>query len=337
MVESLVRDVVAFVAQTVGTYLPGTMFSFIDGVEAALALILVGIISGLVGSLVVGNRMAFFSDALAHCAFAGVGLGIFLGLVTGASSDSETIRWSLTPIMVVFGTCMGLSIAYVLDKTSQANDTVIGVFFAGAIGLGAIFLKAGRARAYIPPEDFLFGDLVTLGPHDILELLLLACGTAFVLIFLYNSLVFASFNPSLARSRGVPVRTLKYIFIVILALVVNVCLKVVGVLLINAMLIVPAAAAANVARNVRQLMMLSIVLAVTVGLAGQWLAWEIGQRTAAAGQRLDLGETGTIVLLAVGCYFLSIFLGRSEGRRRQWRQDPTIPSERPDEKVATNR
>ncbi len=314
--------------------MPNTMLSHVDAVEAALALLFVGFISGLVGSLVVGNRMAFFSDALAHCAFAGVGLGIFLGLVTGASSDSDTIRWWLTPLMIGFGACMGLGIAFVLDKTSQANDTVIGVFFAAAIGLGAVFLKAGGARAYIPPEDFLFGDLVTLGPQDILELFLLAFATGLSLFFLYNSLIFASFNPSLARSRGVSVRTLKYLFIVLLALVVNICLKVVGVLLINAMLIVPAAAAANIARNVRQLVLLAIALAIAAGLGGQYLAWEIGTRTAGSGQRLDLGENGTIVLLAVLFYFLSIGVGKYFESRTKTQENLGGPDRKLDGELA---
>lgn len=287
----------------------GTMYHFPFVVAGTLALILIGLICGGVGSLVVGNRMAFFSDALAHCAFAGVGLGILLGLVTGASVD-ELAPWIL-PIMVVFGVIVGLGIAFVRDQTSQANDTVIGVFFAGAIGLGAIFLKAGSQRKYFPPEDFLFGNLVDVKADNLAILLLLGLLTALVLIFLYNGLVFTSFSPSLARSRGISVRALSYLFIVLLALVVNLCLLTVGALLINALLIVPAATAANVCRNMRQLFATSILLCMLCGLVGQWLAWEVQVNTV-----LDPGESGTIVVLAVLLYFFSIPLGAFLRQRR---------------------
>src|SRR5438552_1021825 len=98
---------------------------------AFVVVVLVSTICGAVGSLVVGNRMAFFSDALAHSAFAGVGLGLLVGLLTGAEGNSF-LPW-LTAIMVVFGILVGVGIVFVREKSGQANDTIIGVFFAGAI------------------------------------------------------------------------------------------------------------------------------------------------------------------------------------------------------------
>src|SRR5262249_9502512 len=154
-------------------------------------------------------------------------------------------------VMVAFGVVIGLGIAFVREFTAQANDTVIGVFYAGAIGLGAIFLKAGSSRRYLPPEDFLFGNLVTVQPMDLIVLAALAVGAGGVLAVMYNHLLFTSFNRSLALSRRVPVRLCNYLFIVLLALIVNLCLKVVGAMLINALLIVPAATAANLSRNMR--------------------------------------------------------------------------------------
>src|SRR5215207_5274632 len=100
-----------------------------------LTLIVMCLVCGMVGSLVVGNRMAFFSDALAHCAFAGVALGLLLGVLSGA--DREMFPHLITLFMIAFGIFMGLAIALVRDHTSQANDTIIGVFFAAALGLGA--------------------------------------------------------------------------------------------------------------------------------------------------------------------------------------------------------
>lgn len=274
-------------------------------VRGALALILVGVVCGSIGSLVVGNRMAFFSDALAHCAFAGVGLGLLIGIVTGTQRDTVT-AW-LTPIMVGFGIVMGLGIAVIRDKTSQPNDTIIGVFFALAIGMGAIFMKAGSQRQFLPPEDFLFGDLISIPTADIVALMGLVVLTSVVIYFLYNRLIFASFSPTLARSRGIPVRLLSYLFIVLLAVIVNLCLKTVGVLLINGLIIAPAATASNLAKNVRQLFLLSIILCVASGLLGQIIAWEISMRNS---YDFDPGESGVIVVFAVLLYFISIPLGK---------------------------
>src|SRR5215208_3512017 len=112
----------------------GTHYFMMKGI---VALLILCPLCGMVGALVVGNRMAFFSDAMAHCAFAGVALGVILTLAMGAGRDPEEFRWVVPLIMVVVGAVVGLGIAYVKEKTQLASDTVIGVFFAGAIGFGA--------------------------------------------------------------------------------------------------------------------------------------------------------------------------------------------------------
>lgn len=287
----------------------GTFLHYPFNLIGLIAITLVSLVCGGVGSLVVGNRMAFFSDALAHCAFAGVGLGLLLGLVTGTSTEQFKVWVPL--VMVALGVVFGLSIAFVREKTGQASDTIIGVFFAGAIGLGAIFLKMGSARQYIPPEDFLFGNLVSVTLLDVFLLAGLVLLTAGVVGFLYNRLVFASFSRSLATSRRIPVVALNYLFICLLAVVVNLCLMIVGALLINALLIVPAAAAANVSRNMRQLFWTSIGICLAVGVLGQYLSWVI---KLPGGQAP--GEGGTIVLLSVLVFFASMVIGPALQRRR---------------------
>src|SRR5262249_3631386 len=117
---------------------PADTYLSVDiNVKALLAIVLVSLICGAVGSLVGGNRMAFFSDALAHCAFAGLALGLLLGYAAGAKINEEFQAWLVPLVMVSFGVVVGVLIAYVREKTHLASDTVIGVFFAGAIGLGA--------------------------------------------------------------------------------------------------------------------------------------------------------------------------------------------------------
>ena len=178
-----------------------TFLSYSFNVRALLAVMVVSLLCGAASSLVVGNRMAFFSDALAHCAFAGVSLGFLVALLVGVRRQSDFTNW-ITFIMVVFGMCVGIAIAYVREKTALASDTVIGVFFAGAIGFGAMFFAVANKRAYFNPESFLFGDPQTVNSEDLLVLLGLAGVTALFLLFFYNSLVFTSFNPSLPARGG---------------------------------------------------------------------------------------------------------------------------------------
>jgi zinc transport system permease protein len=281
---------------------PGTFFYYKVNISGMLAVILVSLVCGAVGSLVVGNRMAFFSDALAHCAFAGVALGLLMGVFTGAEGAEAFNLW-ITLVMVAFGIVVGLAIAVVRETTGQANDTVIGVFFAGAIGLGAIFLQVGSGRQYMPAEQFLFGNLATIQPGELLVLFCLVAVTAGMLVWLYNDLTLTSFNRSLALSRRIRVRLCNYLFIILLALIVNLCLKVVGALLINALLIVPAATAARTARNMRRLFWGSIGLCLLAGVGGHLLSWNL--RIPVVGQRkwTSPGESGTIVLLSVLLYF----------------------------------
>ena len=289
-----------------GLFPQGNFFNSPLNVCALLAILLTGLACGSVGGLVVGNRMAFFSDALAHCAFAGVALGILFCLI--AQVPQEQFRHWITPVMVGFGVVIGLLIAWVRDRTGLANDTVIGVFFAFAVGLGAVFMKLASQRIRVfNPESFLFGDPLLATPLDLLYLTcLLALCFAFLLRF-YNEMILTSVSPSLALSRNIRVTLLRYLFVLLLGLLVNLCLQVAGILLINGLLIVPAAAAANLSRNLRQFFRWTIAITVAAGLGGQWLSWEISNRF----DRTDLGITGPIVVLCCAAFFLSMILGRS--------------------------
>jgi zinc transport system permease protein len=275
-------------------------------VRTVLAIVLACLVCGAAGSLVVGNRMSFFSDALAHCAFAGVALGFLLALFAGMSwAAIREDRLFLTSVMVGFGILIGILIAFVREKTSLSNDTVIGVFFAGAIGLGAMLLKAVSARGFINLEALLFGDptLATELDLELLTWLLLLTGT--FLWLGYNDMVFASFSTSLARSRGISTRLWDYGFIVLLGVIVNLCIQVVGVLLINAMLIVPAATAANWSRNMRQFFRNSVLLALLVGVLGFGISLFL-QIPDPPREALRFGISGTIVVTSVLFFTLSM-------------------------------
>jgi zinc transport system permease protein len=285
-----------------------TFFWFDYNVRGVLAVLLVSLCCGAVGSLVVGNRMAFFSDALAHCAFAGVALGFLMALAAGVRDQADFYEW-ITPVMVAFGIAVGVAIAYVRQRTNLASDTVIGVFFAGAVGFGAILLKIVSRYGYFDPENFLFGDPLTVRSQDLVYLCLLLLATGVFLVWMYNDFVLASFNPSLALSRRIHIGLCNFAFIVLLALIVNLSLQTVGVLLINAMLVVPAATAANLCRNMRQLFWVTIFLCLFVGVAGEWISWNITLATSRGAQPLSFGVGGIMVVLSVLLFFASMYLG----------------------------
>jgi zinc transport system permease protein len=283
-----------------------TMLSFEFNVRALIALVFIGLICGSVGSLVVGNRMAFFSDALAHSTFAGVAIGIVTFLVLRL--PPEDLLKSVALVMIAFGILTGIAIVFVRERTSQSSDTVIGVFFAGAVGLGAILLKIGSSTIRFPTDDFLFGSLASVSSAHLIALALLSVITFGLLAWMYNGLVFANFNVSLARSRRIPLRFYNYLFVALLAVIVNLCLTAVGALLIGALLIVPAATAVNLCSDMRQLFRWSMVICLLTSLLGLWLSWEveipIRNRSPA-----HLGEGGTIVLLNVLLFFASMLIG----------------------------
>jgi zinc transport system permease protein len=248
--------------------------------------------------------MAFFSDALVHCAYAGVALGLLMAFLEHAPKDGPFYVIGIPLIMVGFGALVGLGTAFVREKTTLATDTVIGVFFAGAIGFAAMLLVPLNKREYVNLEALLFGDLLSVRPIDLLVLVVLGALMIVFIAPLFNSLVFASFNASLARSRRVPLRLSNYLFIVLLAITINLCLKIVGAMLINALLIVPAATAANLCRNMRQLFWVTIGACLSVGLLGLWASWE-----ATIQLDFDIGPSGTIVMLSVVLFLLSMIAG----------------------------
>ncbi len=297
-----------------------SFFGQIYNVRALLAVVLVCLICSAVGSLVLSNRMAFFSDALAHCAFAGVTLGFLLYFATHTGSQSSDDFWAWTmPIMIAFGIVVGLGIAWVRERTGQASDTVIGVFFAGAIGFAAVLRNLIATRRYFNLEEFLFGEPLTVSASELGHLFLVAAATAIMLCLLYNGLVFTSFNESLARSRRIPIRLCNYALIVLLAVLVNVCLKTVGALLINAMLIVPAATARNAARNLRQLFWFSLLICLGVGILGVWISADVKIPDPDSSKDIRFGMGGAIVVLSVIAFFASMVVGP---RLRDWKKTP---------------
>jgi zinc transport system permease protein len=227
--------------------------------------------------------------------------------------DNSPYFWAVPLIMVAFGAAVGLAIAFFREVTGLSTDSIIGVFFALATGFGAMLIPELNAYSRFDPERMLFGYPYSTTPEDFLFLLVLLVLTVAFLSWRFNALVFGGFNPTLARSRGLGVRLTNYLFILLLAMVVNLSIKAVGVLLINALLVVPAAAAANVSRNMRQMFWVSLLGGVVCGLVGYWVSWRFV--VPLPSKDIQLRPGGTIVMVVVGWFFLSILVARFVRRR----------------------
>ncbi len=284
-----------------------------------LAVILLALTCGAVGSTVVGNRMAFFSDAMAHTAFAGVAVALLsIILLAGVSNRREADAYSdvVLLVMIGVGAASGCLMVFVRERTGLTNDTVIGVFFALALGLGAMVLPPVKERVGIDLDTFLYGQISLVRGGELAALALALVASWAVLAWRYNQFALASFNPSLAQSRGVPVRGNQYLFVVLLALVVNVAINSVGILLINALLVVPAAAAANLARSLRGVFWWTLALTLFSGVAGlevhRHFAIPLG-----GGRRMALFPSGTIVVVSVLLFALSLAVRAVRPARRE--------------------
>ncbi|MDO5484119.1 MAG: metal ABC transporter permease, partial [Desulfovibrionaceae bacterium] len=203
--------------------------------QALLALLLLTPLAAMLGVHVVNCRMAFFSDAVGHSAFAGVALGLLLGIDPLLS-------------MPLFGLLVGLTVIGVQRRSRLSADTAIGIVFSAVVALGlAVVSRAGGAARDM--QRFLYGDILTISEGEILVLaVLFLLGLIFQFVA-YDRLLYIACNPVMARAHGIRVRLWQYLFAGLLSLVVMFAVRGVGVLLVTALLIVPAATARNLARS----------------------------------------------------------------------------------------
>ena len=265
--------------------LPFEAFEWTFMKNALLALLLLTPLLALLGTMAVNQQMAFFSDALGHSALTGIGLGVVLGV----SSDLLA--------MLVFGIAWALLICRIKQTGAASTDTVISVFSSTSVAAGLLILSRGGGFAKY--STLLVGDVLAVTPGDLLWLLLALVVGVLLWAVMYNQLLLGSVNASLARTRGVRVRLVECAFVVLVAVAVMLSIKWVGVMLINALLILPAAAARNVARSSRQHAVISVLIALVCGFAGLVCSYAWDTTVGAA-----------IVLWAAACYFISLGLRR---------------------------
>jgi ABC-type Mn2+/Zn2+ transport system permease subunit len=254
--------------------------------RALMASVMVGILCPFVGNFVVLRRMSFFSDAISHSAFAGIAVGAVLGIDLSISSIAVAI-------------VIALFIAFLSEKTGLSHDTVIGIAFSGAIASGMLImgmLKGYRADLFA----FLFGDILAITGNDLLMILAVSILAIMVLVIFLKPFLQITFNSDLARVEGINVRLFEYLLFLIIAVVITVSLKIIGMILVTSMLIVPAAAAKNLASSMRRLFILSSLFGVVSGVAGL-----------IASVYLDTSSGPTIVLVSIGIFFLTMIVKRT--------------------------
>lgn len=238
-------------------------------------LLLVPLLS-LLGTLVVNNKMSFFSDALGHSALTGVAIGVMAGV-----SEYRLV-------MVLFGVVFALCMNRIRRSRLASTDTVIGVFSSVGVALGLTLLSArGNLANY---QSLLVGDILSVTTAELWVLAAVLAVTVLVWLTCFNGFFAVSISPSVAKSKGFRAGLYDNLFVVLVAVVVMLAIRWVGLLLINAMLILPAAASRNVARSMRSYHLLSLIFGLFSGVLGLWLSYYNGVAT---------GPTIILVLAAV--------------------------------------
>ena len=252
--------------------------------RALIASFAIGLLCAVVGVYVTLRSLSFFSDAISHAALAGIALGVLLGV---------------DPVLaaVVFCVAVAAGITYLTFRTDLTSDTVIGVFFSGSMALGVLLI--GLQQGYQTDLlSYLFGDVLAVSTLDVALAVCLAAVVLAVLFRWSTVLIKIAFNRDLAGVEGVRAVAWDYLFMVMLALTVAVSLKIVGIVLVSALIIIPAATARNVAPDFRTLMGLATALGVLSAVSGLVLSYY-----------LDTASGPTIVIVAIA-FFIASFVAK---------------------------
>ena len=254
--------------------------------NALVALIIIGPLFGIIGTMIVNNKMSFFSDALGHSALTGIALGTVIGVS----------NYSIA--MIVFAILFALLLNYIKNKKTASTDTIISVLSSCAVALGLILMsKYGGINKY---SQYLVGDILSVTVQEIALLAVILLVTILVWFKLCNKLVVTSTNITLAKSKGIKTNLVENLFGVLIAIVVMLTIKWVGILLINALLILPAASSRNIANNMRQYTLYAVLISLFSGVMGLILSFifEIA--------------TGPTIVVISGIIFMFTFILRKK-------------------------
>ena len=231
--------------------------------NALLAVIVMAPLFGLLSTMIVTGKMSFFSDALGHSGFTGIAIGVLCGAALPI--------WWAVGLAVAFA----LLFSFVRSRSSQSADTIIGVFSSTAVALG-IFIATMGGGSFTKFNKYLIGDILSVTPGEIGALALVLLAVAALWVLCSNQLILTAVHPQLASSRGVKTARNETLFTVVIAVVVTLAMSWVGLMVINSLLVLPAASARNVAKNVRQYHLFSVLGALVASVAGLILAYYLG-------------------------------------------------------------
>jgi zinc transport system permease protein len=269
----------------IGAILPFAWANHFFMKNALLAILLVTPLFGLLGTMVVSNRMAFFSDSLGHGAFTGIAIGAVIGLVQPIAAAT------------VFSVIFAVVITLIKNKSRVSTDTVIGVFSSTAVALGLVILSfSGSFNQY---SAYLVGDILSIEPVEIILLIFVFVAIVVMWVLLFNRVLLISINQSLAASRGIRTLVTEMLFTAAIAVIVTITIQWVGLLIINSLLVLPAAAARNITSNARQYTLTSVGFSLFSGLTGLILSYYTNTATGAA-----------IVLISAVLFFITFALRR---------------------------
>lgn len=253
--------------------------------NAFIAIIIITPLFGLLSTMVVSNKMSFFADSLGHGAFTGIAVGILLGGIDP--------MWGAT----LFSICFAIAITIIKNKGTSSTDTIIGVFSSTSIALGLVLMSFSSSLSKF--SSYLVGDLLSISQNQIILLIFVFIAIIVLWSLIFNKLLVTSLNTSLANSRGMNTLLIEIIFTCTIAVIVTITIRWVGLLIINSLLVLPAAASRNISRNIRQYHLFSILIDIFSGIVGLIISYYLNTVTGA-----------TIVLVASVIFFITLFIRR---------------------------
>ncbi len=258
-------------------------YSFMKNAFAAILIITP--LFGLLGTMIVNKKMAYFSDALGHSALTGIAVGVVCGVP------------DTTVSMVIFAVIFALLLNKIGEMNTASTDTIISVFSSCAVAVGlAILSKGGNFSRY---SSILVGDVLSITGKEIAYLVVIFVVTIAFWGIAFNYLNAVCIHRALAKSKGIPVKAIENIFVVLVALIVMLSIKWVGILIINALLILPAASARNISSNMREYHLFSVIFSLFAGVLGLVVSYYTNVATGPM-----------IVIIASVIYFVTFIFGR---------------------------
>ena len=216
--------------------------------NAFLAILLVSPIFAIIGTMIVNKKMAFFSDALGHSALTRIAVGMLLGMT------------NINISMIIFAVLFAIFLNFIKNKTTYGADTIISVFSSIAIAIGlAILAQSGNFNKY---SSYLVGDILSISETEIIYLFIAFIFTIAFWYFMFNKINVVSLSKSTAKSKGINVNFIENLFAVIIAIMVMISIRWVGILLINSLIILPAASSRNISMNMRTYHLFAVLFAL---------------------------------------------------------------------------